>query len=247
MTESVKFDRAVEYYDRTRALPDDVVRQQSAVLDAELGGRGLVLEVGVGTGRVAVTVNAPIIGLDLSRPMMEVLRTKTSTIPLVEGDATRLPFVDACFGAAYVAHVLHLIPAWEDALAEMVRVVRPGGVVMAVRGSGATDVEREMNLAARVRHAPVGAHTIEDIDAGARRLGLAVRELETITWTVDTNIADSIDSVRQGIWSGMWDRTEEERDALADDVKAWAIERFGSADAVVPATSSFAWHAYDVP
>jgi hypothetical protein len=45
----------------------------------------------------------------------------------------------------------------------------------------------------------------------------------------------------------MWDRTEEERDALADDVKAWAIERFGSADAVVPATSSFAWHAYDVP
>lgn len=247
MSESIRFDRAVEYYDRTRALPDDVVARQSAIVMAEMRDRGVVLEAGVGTGRIAVTLDVPIVGLDLSRPMMEVLRTKTSAIPLVEGDATQLPFADGVFGAAYVAHVLHLIPTWEVALAELVRVVRPGGIVMAVRGSGATDVEREMNLAARVRHAPVGAHTIEDIDESARRLGLGVRALETITWTVDINVSEVIDSVRQGIWSGMWDRSDEERHRIADDVTAWAIERFGSADAVVPATSSFSWHVYDVP
>lgn len=247
MPESIKFDRAVEYYDRTRALPDDVVARQSAIVMAELQDRGVALEAGIGTGRIAVTLDVPIVGIDLSRPMMEVLRTKTSAIPLVEGDATRLPFPDDVFGAAYVAHVLHLIPTWEVALAELVRVVRPGGVVMAVRGSGATDVEREMNQALELRSHPIGAHTIEEIDEGARRLGLRVRALETITWTVDTNIADTIDAVRQGIWSGMWDRTDEERNTLADEVRDWAIERFGSADAVVPATSSFTWHAYDVP
>ena len=247
MSESIKFDRAAEYYDRTRALPEDVVARQAELLMAELAGAQRVLEVGVGTGRVAVTLDVPVVGLDLSRPMMEVLRTKTSAIPLVEGDATALPFPDDCVDAAYVAHVLHLIPAWEDALAELVRVVRPGGAVLAVRGSGATDVEREMNQALDVRSRPVGAHTIEEISDGARRLGLGVRALETITWTVDTNLADTVDSVRQGIWSGMWDRTDEERNALADEVAAWAIERFGAADAVVPATSSFTWHAYDVP
>jgi SAM-dependent methyltransferase len=247
MTDGIAFDRAVEYYDRTRALPDDVNERQRALLMAELDGATRVLEAGVGTGRIAVTLDVRIVGLDLSRPMMDVLRTKTAAIPLVQGSATALPFLDACFDASYVAHVLHLIPAWEDALAELVRVVRPGGVVLAVRGSGATDVERDMNAALALRSRAVGAHTIEEIDDGARRLGLGVRALDTITWTVDTNIADTIQSVRDGIWSGMWDRTDSELDRIADDVAAWAIERFGSADAVVPATSSFAWHAYDVP
>jgi SAM-dependent methyltransferase len=248
MTEqSVRFDRAVEFYDRTRALPPDVVERQAEVLMGELAGCERVLEIGVGTGRVAVTLDVPMIGLDLSRPMMEVLRTKTSTIPLVEGDATRLPFADACFSAAYAAHVLHLIPTWEEALAELVRVVRPGGRVLAVRGSGATSLEREMNAALGVRRTPVGANTIEDVDDGARRLGLGVRVLPTITWTVTTRVADLIDDVAKGVWSGLWDRTDEERRVLADRVRAWTTERFGSADAEVPATSSFAWHVYDVP
>src|SRR5687767_1296297 len=107
MTDSIKFDRAAEYYDRTRALPDDVNARQAELLMAELAGAERVLEVGIGTGRIAVTLDLPIIGLDLSRPMMGVLRTKTSAIPLVEGDGTRLPFPDARFDAAYVAHVLH--------------------------------------------------------------------------------------------------------------------------------------------
>ena len=247
MTQSIKFDRAAEYYDRTRALPDDVNARQAELLMAELAGTDRVLEVGIGTGRVAVTLDVPIIGLDLSRPMLAVLRTKTSAIPLVEGDGTMLPFPDACFDVAYVAHVLHLIPMWETALAELARVVRPGGKVLAVRGSGATDVEREMNEALQLRSRAVGAHTIEEISDGARRLGLGVRSLETITWTVPTNLRDEVAAVEQGIWSGMWDRTPDELQALARRVEAWATERFGSADAVVPATSSFSWHAYDVP
>lgn len=247
MPDSIRFDRAVDYYDRTRALPDDPLRRQSAQLDAELRGRGLVLEVGIGTGRVAVTVEAPIIGIDLSRPMMDVLRTKTTAIPLVNGDATSLPFADASFGAAYAPLVLHLIPAWERALAEMIRVVRPGGVLLVVRGMGMSDIDLEMDLPARVGRAPVGAATIETIDDGARRLGLPVRELEPITWTVDTNIGDAIQAARDGIWSGMWEMTVDERDRIADDMVRWAVDRYGAADVVVPATTSFTWHAYDVP
>lgn len=243
----MKFDRAVEYYDRTRALPDDVVDRQRALLMAELATCARVLEIGVGTGRIAVTLDVPIIGLDLSRPMMEVLRTKTDAIPLVEGDATRLPFPDDTFDAAYAAHVLHLIPAWESALAELVRVVRPGGVVLAVRGSGANDVERAMNRDLGVRNKPVGAHLIEEIDDGARRLGLGVRALETITWTRPVSLSEIAANVEQGIWSGMWHLSEHERRHEGDRVRAWAEAEYGDVDAVVDATSSFAWHAYDVP
>jgi SAM-dependent methyltransferase len=243
----VRFDRAVEYYDRTRALPDDVVARQRELLHAELRDRGTVLEIGVGTGRIATTLDVPLVGLDLSRPMMEVLRSKSTAMPLIEGDATRLPFAAGTFGAAYAAHVFHLIPAWEDALAELVRVVGPGGVVLAVRGSGANDVERAMNRDLGVRNPPLGAHLIEDIDDGARRLGLGVRALETITWTRPVQLSEIADNVEQGIWSGMWDLTPEQRRVEGARVRQWSVERYGAVDAVVDATSSFAWHAYDVP
>src|SRR5205807_8269675 len=75
----------------------------------------------------------PLVGVDLSRPMLDRLVEKASgrpPFPLVVADATRLPFRDAAFGAAYAAHVLHLIPAWRDAVGELVRVVRPGGAVL---------------------------------------------------------------------------------------------------------------------
>lgn len=61
---SVRFDRAAEYYDRTRALPGDVAERQRDLLHRELRGRGTVLEVGVGTGRVAVTLDVDVVGLD---------------------------------------------------------------------------------------------------------------------------------------------------------------------------------------
>lgn len=179
--------------------------------------------------------------------MMEVLRAKTTRIPLVEGDATGLPFPDGAFGAAYAAHVLHLIPAWESALAELARVVRPGGVVLAVRGSAANDVEREMNAALGLRSRAPGADTIEDVDDGARRLGLGVRALEMITWTKSLSLAELVEKVEEGVWSAMWDRSPDQLREAADAVRRWAVERFGSADAAVPATSSVAWHAYDVP
>ena len=73
------------------------------------------------------------VGLDLSEAMLRKLVEKTGgrpAFPLLRGDATRLPFRDAVFGAAIARHALHLIPRWPDALAELVRVVRPGGVLL---------------------------------------------------------------------------------------------------------------------
>lgn len=58
---------------------------------AELAGGGRVLEFAVGTGRVAVPLaerGVPVTGIELSRPMLEQLRTKVdeATIPVVVGD-----------------------------------------------------------------------------------------------------------------------------------------------------------------
>ncbi|MBT0993810.1 class I SAM-dependent methyltransferase [Cellulomonas sp. DKR-3] len=60
---------------------------------AELADGGRALELAIGTGRVAVPLaerGVPVVGIELSRPMVEQLRTKVdeATIPVVLGDMT---------------------------------------------------------------------------------------------------------------------------------------------------------------
>lgn len=99
-----------------------------------------LVEPGAGTGRVAIPALAAglrVTALDISRPMLDALAARLDAIPevadrceIVVGDATALPFADATFDAGVLAQVLYLVPEWERALDELVRVVRPGGQVM---------------------------------------------------------------------------------------------------------------------
>ena len=58
---------------------------------AELAGDGAALELAAGTGRVSIPLaerGVPVSGIELSRPMLERLREKAPSIPVVEGDMT---------------------------------------------------------------------------------------------------------------------------------------------------------------
>src|SRR5262249_43136861 len=111
---SIPFDRAAEVYDETRRLTPEASAATTELLKAELGDRGPSLEIGVGTGLIALPLAAAgvrLVGLDLSGPMLAKLVGKAGgrqAFPVVIGDATRLPFEDAVFGGAYLRHVLHL-------------------------------------------------------------------------------------------------------------------------------------------
>lgn len=106
---SVAFDRAAEFYDQSRAISEEAMARTVTLLSQELAGRGRCLEVGVGTGLVALALHAagvPLEGIDLSAPMLGRLLHKAGgapPFPLVRGDATRMPFLDRVFGAALPA------------------------------------------------------------------------------------------------------------------------------------------------
>jgi ubiquinone/menaquinone biosynthesis C-methylase UbiE len=99
-----------------------------------------VLELGPGTGYFSVDASR-IIGpegrllcLDIQRPMLvelaERLREAGATnADLLLGDATRLPLADDSVDTAYLVTVLGEIPDRPQALAELRRVLRPGGVL----------------------------------------------------------------------------------------------------------------------
>src|SRR5205807_10382353 len=50
-------------------------------------------------------------------------------VQVQEADATQLPFADASFDGVVNFIMLHHVIAWQDALAEAARVLRPGGVL----------------------------------------------------------------------------------------------------------------------
>jgi ubiquinone/menaquinone biosynthesis C-methylase UbiE len=91
-----------------------------------------VLECGCGTGllleRIARFAKSAR-GVDLSTGMLEKARARG--LDVAEGSVTRLPFPDASFDVVCSFKVLAHVPEVGRALSEMVRVTRPGGIVLA--------------------------------------------------------------------------------------------------------------------
>lgn len=97
-------------------------------------GTRRVLDLGIGPGISGLALRdrlpgATIVGLDFSRRMLALARRRTAgaRIPLVRGDAARLPFPDATFDAVTGHSLLYLLPDARAAVREIARVLRPGG------------------------------------------------------------------------------------------------------------------------
>jgi SAM-dependent methyltransferase len=116
--------RAVE----TRVVPP-------VVDGVELGGE--VLEIGPGPGRTTDVLRhrvARLTALEIDARLAGALgaRLRGGNVAVVRGDGTALPFPDAAFTGAVCFTMLHHVPSAElqdRLLAEVCRVLRPGGVL----------------------------------------------------------------------------------------------------------------------
>lgn len=95
-----------------------------------------ILDVGCGTGELALALAAnseaaAIDAVDLAAPYIEFAKRRNQDPRLVfqVGDACALPFADRSFERVLSMLMLHFVPQAEQAIAEMRRVARPGGIV----------------------------------------------------------------------------------------------------------------------
>jgi SAM-dependent methyltransferase len=258
MSESVPFDRAAEFYDETRSYAEPTMRATIELLEGELRGRGRVLEVGVGTGLIALPLHErgiAMVGLDISAPMMAKLVDKAGgrvPFPLVRGDATLLPFRDGAVDAALIRWVLHLVPDWRGVVAELVRVIRPGGALVIHLGAYGGPWDEIHVRFAEIVGAPVdpvgiGWHREAELDAEVEGLGGRLRLLPTILDPSDEPLGTFLDGIERNLYSWTWPVPEEERLAAVRELRPWAEERFGPLDAPVRLESEIVWRAYDLP
>jgi ubiquinone/menaquinone biosynthesis C-methylase UbiE len=157
ITSSVSFDRAAAYYDATRGFPPGVAEQ---VRDAIVGRLAVsredrIIELGVGTGRVALpflTAGYRYTGVDISAEMLAVFRGKlgalAAPLALVQADVGRLPVANGRFDLAIAVHLLHLVADWRATLRETRRILRPGGALLLAGSPGTRSRHNEDELVA---------------------------------------------------------------------------------------------------
>jgi ubiquinone/menaquinone biosynthesis C-methylase UbiE len=124
-----------------------VVRQHAQRTAAEAAAfllpelrRGMsILDVGCGPGSITRglaehVAPGPVVGVDLSRETLEAARRDAvarglDNLQYQEGSVYALPFADAAFDVVYAHQVLQHLRERDGALREMLRVIRPGGLV----------------------------------------------------------------------------------------------------------------------
>lgn len=113
-------------------------RMLELVADAAKG-RAQVLEVAAGTGLVTPVLAraaGKVVATDYATAMVERLRDKITAagqlnVECLQADIYALPFEPGMFDAVVAANVLHLVPDLERALAALMSMLRPDGVLIA--------------------------------------------------------------------------------------------------------------------
>ncbi|MEX1254168.1 MAG: class I SAM-dependent methyltransferase [Dehalococcoidia bacterium] len=244
---SVSFDRAADIYDATRALPPEVDRALTDALMKELTAVGAerVLEVGVGTGRIARPLaerGVRVCGVDIASRMLARLREQLGprhvAPDLLLGDATRLPLADGSFPAAIIVHVLHLVSSPNAALGELRRVLSPGGVFLhpitdypgenpwAASRQKSAELLRGLGVVTRKRP------DREEIHAMLRGLGASLRTETVAEVQEEKTPVFWLDSTRDRIDSWSWEIPEDVFPEFFARYEQWNREHFGDLDRV---------------
>ena len=162
---TIDYDKVSRVYDKVREGNPEMVHQ---ILDGvSLLGPSLVLDVGCGTGNntllLSSTIQARVIGLDISNGMLQKAYEKQSQIPFVQAPADCIPFASNSLDFVYMTEVLHHLPDIPATLHEICRILKSSGSFCIVTQSH-EQIDRRMTSRFFPASAAVDKERYPDID-----------------------------------------------------------------------------------
>lgn len=179
---------AAIYETATRGAEDACLRRWRSELLASLGGR--VLEIGAGTGLNLPRYPAAVERVVLAEPdphMRRRLAARVAAEPrlhadIVDASADELPFPDGAFDAVVVTLVLCSVPNQARALAEIRRVLKPGGRFVFIEHVAAEGRPRRLRWQRRIepfwKHLAGNCHLTRNTERAITEAGFALERIE---------------------------------------------------------------------
>lgn len=258
MTASLAFDQAVSYYDQTRTDPAWVMDAvaESIMREAHLTRASNVLEIGIGTGRMALPLTKhglPLFGIDLSLAMMRELQKKVMgravRVAFCQADANALPFADATFDAAYAVHVYHLVANWQYALRQALRVVKPQGTLLISyhhRRPDSPNRRLRQKLSELIKPFGIdtrrpGVQTSEELKSELEIILADSKIVQVATWSESYTLAEVLDHLAARIFSETWAIPPDVMAKVMPPLRAWAQQELGDLSIELQEESAFNW------
>lgn len=251
---SISFDHAADFYDATRALPPDVSARLTDALVREISAAGAarVLEVGIGTGRIARPLaerGVRVCGIDIAPRMLARLREQLTPGHMPPGlllaDAMRLPFAEGAFRAIIICHILHLVAGWRAAIAEMRRALAPGGVILHFVDQHLEEDhwQAAQDLLDRLlkQRGFARSHRLEnnEIDLALAAAGGSCRTVAVAEQDEPWTPSHMLQVARNRIQSWTWEIPEPLLSECLDELEPWARQRFGGLDTEMTSRVSY--------
>lgn len=259
------FDKRVAVdYDDVRGHPLEVSTAVGRVLAREAGEGARFLELGVGTGRIALPVVAAgcdVVGVDVSAFMLDALAGASEAahgrLDLVRCDVSRLPFNVGTFDAVLCVHVLHLIQDWRSLLKQMVALLKPGGSILLGRDwidpeSFAGQIRNEF------RHAVVDLSETIVAPPGARAFVTALleegvvaedagAERTAVEWQTRLAPRKVLDEIRSKDDAESWVLPDDLLERVMQRLDAFAAQSWSDIDEPQPVRRRFVYSVFRKP
>ncbi|MHA1419338.1 MAG: class I SAM-dependent methyltransferase [Candidatus Heimdallarchaeaceae archaeon] len=214
----INFDRVAAVYDRTRAVPVEIIgiliRKINKELRTTFGSPPYqILSLGIGSGRVEKdlsSTNNHLIGIDVSELMLKELKRKTNveSISVLQADACNLPFRGR-FHLTIAIHLIHLIQNLEKFLNEIARTSQ-----IAVMGDVYTDAYQSkvyyyfLNILLTLGWEKQESMSLTSyLLTEMSKRGFVVEDFSETILTTQTH-ASILESIKKRYFSWLWDVPE---------------------------------------
>lgn len=259
MSSGVSFDRAADFYDATRSFPPGIAEQVARSVQSVLPPAAHLLEIGVGTGRIArplLEQGSHLTGVDIAprmmRRLLESLAPGALAPDLIEADASWLPLSAHHFDAVVCVHVYHLLPEWERVVGEVLRMLKPGGIHLVGYNWRSEDspfvrIQEQFRRIAKPYGAQgryPGAPRFENVAQALIDSGAVMDEWSAAEWEETHSVGEAVTAIEQRTWSGTWTVAEDAFPACIAALREWARKEFGSLEREFTLPYKFIWQRF---